>query len=372
MSGSASGLLWTLGLSVLVTLLFALPLLPALIEHRWPQDVAPLSVVREHDGNVANFAHAFGHFIETRFAAILPQLEAAEIIHTRLDNGGSCTLLGKSAAFSLDDSENAALTFKHLLVGAGDVNLPDHVLFESEVFAARDFTGGALSAFRAVLAHGSAALGEDSVVLRWIHACGVLSVYGGTQLFGRASSDSCIELAARVKFERLYAPKILFGLAPDSVPKPDIPTHPLFDWRPAAETEMSSRRWRVKDDVELPPASACTAPLVVLGNLRVGASSWLRFALKSNGDLLLGENCRVDDAVVATGRVEIGSGCRIKGPIISEVEVRLRRGSVVGTLDSPATISAPRIVIETGVIVFGTVWARDAGEVGMDEMKVET
>lgn len=357
------GLLWTFVLTGLVALLFILPMLPALIEYRWPRDVTPLRVVREHDGNVTNFANVFDQYIESRFGKMLPSLGASEICPVRLESGASCILLGRTAEFSLSAAEHAALTVKQLVVGVDAVRLPDNVLFESEVFAGGDFTGGAQSAFRAVLARGKAALVSGSAVLRWIHAGGVLSIANDVQLFGRASSASHIELGIGVEFERLHAPTILFGIAADSVAQSNIFPGPICDWQPKANGEMIGGQWRVKGDVALPPGCAYAVPLVAIGNLRVGAASWLKRALKSNGDLVLGDACQVDDAVVATGKVEIGAGCRIRGPVISETEVLLRRGSVVGTLSNPATVSAPRIVIEAGVMVFGTVWARDNGEV---------
>ena len=364
-----SGWWWTVGLCLVVTLLFVLPLLPALIELQWPQDAKPLRVVREYDSNVANFAHGFEHFIEAKFAQSLATLAPTEIRSVEMDNGGLCILMGKSATFSLDAIESSSLTVQHLLVCGGDVQLPDQVLYEAEVFTGANFCSGALSAFRAVLAKGSAVLGHDNVVLRWIHACGVLAVGRGGQLFGRASSDARIELAVDVAFERLHAPQIHFGasqLAAVALPiVARIPCESVL----GSMDRLHGGLWRVPQDVTLPPASVCQYGLVVQGNVLVGALSWLQSSLKANGEIVLHAQCRVDNAVVATEGIEIGSSCHIKGPIISEVEVLVRSGSTVGTAGSPTTISAPRIVIETGVVVFGSVWAREQGQVIPHKMK---
>ncbi len=368
-----SGIWWTIGLSVVVTLLFVLPLLPALLELQWPQDATPLRVVREYDSNVANFAHGFEHFIEKKFAHTLGSLAPDDIRLLDLDGGGRCVLMGKAATFSLDAAQSSSLTVQHLLVCAGDVRLPDHVLYEAEVYAGADFFSGAMSAFRAVLAKGRAVVGRDSVVLRWIHADELLQVGPAVQLFGRASSDHRMELGAGVVFERLHAPSIVFGEAPAGVgPLPNLATSAACEDVLGRTAELRGGLLRVAEDLALPPASLCAERLVVQSNVQVGAQSWLQHALKGNGKVILQAQCRVDDAVVATGAIDIGRDCQIKGPIISESQVLVRRGSVVGTAALPTTISAPRIVVETGVVVHGSVWAREQGQVLAEAQKEPT
>ena len=361
MTGSFDGVMWTLYLALLVNSLFFLTLLPALKELIWPQDNLPLKVVREHDNNIAHFARGFGRFVETKLGALLSETGETEVRRIPMDSGDPCILLGRSAIFSLTTAEKFTLAVSHLVVGSGNLTLPDHILFEAEVFAKGNFTGGVLAAYRAVLVHGSAVLGKESVILRWIHTHGCLSVGAGVQLFGRASSDERIELMEDVVFERLYAPEIIFGVISQFV-APYFVT-PLFNWHPVTDFEEIGAQWRVTSDVSIPPEHACKIPLVVTGNVHIGKGCLLHAAVKSNGEMVLGKNCRIDDAVVATGPLEIGSGCHIKGPIISEVEIRLRQGCVIGAAATPTTISAPRILIEPGVRVHGTVWARTLGKV---------
>jgi predicted acyltransferase (DUF342 family) len=170
----------------------------------------------------------------------------------------------------------------------------------------------------------------------------------------------------------LHAPKILFGVALPGVTALEefarIPYEPARDSRLAMQPGL----WRIAQSVDVPPLSVCESALVVQGHARVGAQSWLRLSLKSNGDIRLDKHCQVDDAVVAAGNIDIGPDCRIKGPIISEMRVVLRRGSTVGSPASPTTISAPHIEIEEGAVVFGSVWAREQGEVMVDKTKEKT
>lgn len=358
-----TGLLWTMALVMAVLLLFTLPMIPALLEQHFRKDASPLRVVREHDGNVAHFAKGFERFVETRFGAVLPALLPGETREITADSGPDCVLLGPEAVFPVMPREKSALVVDRLVLGAGAVTLPDHIFFEAEVFAGGDFSCGVLAAYRAVLARGRADLAEDSVVLRWIHAGDCLAVGAGSQLFGRASSDKRIELMNDVVFERLHAPEIMFGSHSDIQAAPEDAWQAASPWQPPSSAEISGGRWRVAGDVEIPSSRLCADPIVATGNVMVGAMSWLQSSLKSNGILVLGKCCRVDGAVVSAGRLEIGPGCRIKGPVVSEGEVVLRQGSVFGAPDMPTTISAPRILVETGVRVFGTAWARERGKV---------
>jgi hypothetical protein len=362
----SDGLLWTFALAMMVIALFMLALLPALVEYRWPKDIAPLRVVREFDGNVANFAHGFGSFIETELGTLMRTLDTDETREGKLKSGENYLLLGKTAVIALRTDDSAHFVGKKIIVGADVINVPHNILFSKEIYAGGDFFCGSMAACRAVLTKGHAELARDSAILRWIHAVGALTAAQGAQLFGRASSDTSMRLADGVVFERLHAPKILFGDAMEDSGCGQQGVLALTDWNPSRKDDMVGDRWRMDGDVVIPVASRCASPIVVVnGSLIVGAASSIQAAIKSNGDLSLGESCHCDDAVVASTRLEVGADCRIKGPLISETVVLLRSGCVIGTAAAPTTITAPRILIEPGAIVYGTVWARERGEVGM-------
>jgi hypothetical protein len=351
-------------LTVIVIALFILPMLPALIEHRWPQDIAPLKVVREFDGNAVNFAHGFGRFVEGELGDVLRTLGETDVRNGALKSGEPYMALGKSAAFALDKRESARFAFDKMLAGAGNVSLPSDVLYSKEIFAEADFSCGSLAACRAVLARGRIDLGSDSVILRWAHAAGILHALSGTQLFGRASSDTAIELGSGITFERLHAPVITFAHASENLPvAPSAPSELLTAWEPESDAAMVGKHWRVDSDIDIPARSICAAAVVAVGSITIGEGSWLQGAVKGNVDLRMGANTRCDAAVVAGAFMEIGAGCSLKGPVISEGEVLLRRGCVIGSKDVLTTITAPRVTVEPGVTVYGTIWAREQGEV---------
>ncbi len=363
----SEGTLWTAALTLVVSLLFLLTLLPGIREYRLKTDVLPLRVVREHDGNIINFAHGFSKFIETRFGDQLRALAPAAKSMVELDNGDRFLLLGSSYPFVLYSKEKASQSVKSGVVAAGSLEFPGQVLFEAEVFCIGNFRGGTMSAYRAVLAQGDMHLGDESVVLRWVHANGELTVGPRSELFGRASSLRRIVLGDGVKFERLHSAEIgtnaRVPVAPAQIP------NSCEDWQPERLADFKGGLWRINGDLNIPARSVISTPLVVDGNIFVGEGSLLSCAIKSNGGLTLGSHCTVNDAVVACKRVEVGTYCRVKGPVISEVELILRKGCVIGSPMSLATVSAPRIVIELGATVHGTIWARSGGEVRGDTCK---
>lgn len=362
MMSDLTPMLWTCLLIVTVIGLFIFPMLPAMIEHRWPKDIAPLKVVREFDGNATNFARGFDRFVETELGEVLRSLGDSQSHSGLLKSGEPYLVLGKFAEFVLNRKDSERFIVDRMLVGAGNLNVPADILYQKEIYATADFSCGSLAACRAVFARGRIDLGSDSVILRWVHAVDRLAVRSGSQLFGRATSDTAIELDVGVKFERLHAPKVLFGPHAEETCRPDLSGISLTEWQPA-KASMVGNHWRVSGSTEMPSHSTCAASLTVDGSLFVGDTCWLQSAVKGGVDLRLGENCRCDGAVVAGAFMEIGAGSRIKGPIISEGVVLLRRGCQVGSESTLTTITAPRVVVEPGVIVHGTIWAREQGEV---------
>jgi predicted acyltransferase (DUF342 family) len=67
--------------------------------------------------------------------------------------------------------------------------------------------------------------------------------------------------------------------------------------------------------------------------------------------------------VIARKAIQIGQHAVIKGPIVGEDVVEIGAGSVIGSPDEPTTITAERIRLDAGVKVYGTVWAREHGQV---------
>jgi hypothetical protein len=71
----------------------------------------------------------------------------------------------------------------------------------------------------------------------------------------------------------------------------------------------------------------------------------------------------VEGSLISARKMHVGQNCRIHGPVIAERELSIAAGTQCGTSGFPTTVSAPQIEVEEGVVVFGTLWAREQGHV---------
>ena len=355
-----TGIIWTLLLGFIVLSLFTAVLMPALMELYWPKDNQPLKVLREFDGNIANFAIGFGRLIESELGDALGSFGSGPVIRNgNLSSGEPYLYVGDGASLPLSITGGEGNVFEKTVVCAGNTNLPEDAVFTREIYASHDLNCGHRAIFRAILSRGGISLGRDSAVLRWMHAKGNISVASGSQIMGRTSSDSRINLSENVTFERLNAPRMEFG----EMPETDLSLKQLAVWTPGGKARRVGSHWAIHGNVSIPPWHECQEALVTEGALDIGSGSRMRAAVKGKKDLKLGAGCRCDDAVIAGNALEIGENCQVSGPLISESSIVLKRGSIVGTEDHPTTVTAPRISIEPGVVVFGSVWAREQGKV---------
>jgi cytoskeletal protein CcmA (bactofilin family) len=71
----------------------------------------------------------------------------------------------------------------------------------------------------------------------------------------------------------------------------------------------------------------------------------------------------VEGSLISARKMRIGPHCVIHGPVVAERELAIATGVRCGTREHPTTVSAPSIEVEEGVLVFGTLWARESGQV---------
>ena len=85
--------------------------------------------------------------------------------------------------------------------------------------------------------------------------------------------------------------------------------------------------------------------------------------MKSAKDLVLEDGVAVEGSLISARKMRIGPNCAIHGPVVAERELAVAAGTRCGSQEHPTTVSAPRIEVEEGVLVFGTLWAREYGRV---------
>jgi cytoskeletal protein CcmA (bactofilin family) len=337
--------------------LFLLPLLPALWELRSKSDASALSVIQQHAGEIRYFADSFRVYVK----ALEPTLRACSHSGRNatgvMPDGTNYLVLGSGNQGLTLPLQQQDQTYPVLIASATDLSLSSHSTFSKDVYSRGRFVGGENNHYRALLAEQEAYLGKGSSVTRWVHAGGELRVDSGCRLSARGSSDSRIRLAADCSFLRLNAPCIELGQEATASADDTIP--------PTSEIPTAMNRSRVLQDGDFEIRSGATfcGDLVVRGELRIGSGARVYGSVKSQKDMVLESGVRVEGSLISAGALLIGPDCRIHGPVIAEREMRIQAGTQCGDSRKPTTVSALRIEVAEGVLVFGSLWAREHGEV---------
>lgn len=301
--------MWALLLMITTMALFVLSISPALFEWLRGRDVAPLGIDPTHAGHTAHFAERFRRLVDE--GAARPDAE-----------------------------------------WRGPLVLPDGASHPGELRFRSSVTVGARARLGGALVDGDLVLGPGGTVALWAHARRI-QVGANAALEGRVSADVEIALLGPCRFTRVSAPTISFG-----------PCGPAADGAhggiaPAPST--ASRRLS-PGDLVVPPHASIPGDLVVLGDLSLGPGSEVAGSVKAHGRIRVGPGATVGGALVAVRSLEIGADCALGGPVISELEVHVGGGTRIGTVARPTTVSAPRIRIDAGAELHGTLWARDQGD----------
>lgn len=342
--------------------LFIVPLLPAFIELRRKSDAAPLQVVRDYDVDVHNFANTFRRYIEEHYHGAYEHcVDRAKPFYGTDKEGKRFIIVTDEDVLLSDKEKNDQFTYR-IFLGCHCLRLPGAMSYLSELYAHESIFGGEENIYRAILAEKDILLSPQSMLLRWLHAGRDLAVGQDSILHGRVSADHAIHIETGCKFERLYAPRIEFGLQsePGSVKqqRPQAQTRAM-----PANSNSQFRRWLYKHDVDIPQGTSIDADLVVTGMLGIGSGSCITGSLKSHETMQIGHDARINGSVVSDADLYVQNNCQVMGPIISEGDVHIGHGCQLGNAAQPTTITAQRIFIETGSVAYGTVWAHEHGAV---------
>jgi cytoskeletal protein CcmA (bactofilin family) len=338
-----------------VSLMFVLPLIPAIVELHRKSDALPLSVVQQNAGEIRYFSDSFRTYIK----GLEPTMQRCAADGTTatgaLPDGEEYVVLGR-----VDEPLILALQERdrtHLVMGADvDLILPNEARFSKDIYAGGQFIGGAKNNFRAILGEKNVHLGASTSVLRWVHAVGEFTAGFGCNLYGRISSDSLIRLRAQCSFRRLNAPRIEIGRVTDDSEAP-LPQSS----KPAGSGVAP--RFLHDGDFEVQAGQVVVGDILIRGKLHIGAGARICGSVKSVEDAVIADGVAVEGSLISARRMSIGPYCTIHGPVIAERELAIATGARCGTLEHPTTVSATTIEIEEGAAVFGTLWAREHGQV---------
>lgn len=347
-----------LALTSLTAALLALPVTPALYELWKRADAAPLPT-SNHNGRIANFAEVF----RSRLQPLVPQLEQCRNQRelSRISMQGMELLLVGRDDFDFDPRLTEGISAVMLSEAA---LIPPGYVVEADVYTGIGLDLGERAALRAALCEGDIILGENSAVLRWLHADGSIFLRRGSTAYGRLSAGRSIRLEPECGFERMSAPQIT---TVDTDQRDDSPAHPdARELQPADVCDLfaSSRpRLRIQGNFVLPAGETLNANVIATGELQLGAGARLFGSAKSYKDTVVDEDACVHGSLVSGGAMHLGPRCFVAGPLMAESGVLIARGSRVGGPDALTTISSGGIQIAAGCHLHGTVWARVRGSI---------
>ena len=361
-----SSFLWMILLFVLGTLWFVLPFVPGLREIRMRRDATPLFVQADAQTDVRHFAHGFQAWVASHLAEVVRQVrETGNREEGRTPEGEEYLVVPETEAFLESTDERISGTTGRIVASTGDLQLPDALVFQRELYARGSVLGGARCRYRAVLADLDVELQIDSEVERWVHAGRALVVHPRTKLFGRASADGSIFVHGPCSFERLRAPMIELG-----------PREFDVGWREGREElrelrvdeiphlrDHSGRRLLIDGDFKLPAGCYLDQDLVVWGNVVLGKDSHCAGSVKTHRTLTLEDGVQVDGSLISQQDMAVGTGCRIHGPILAERKMQIGPRCQVGRALIPTTVRADVLVLSMGSAIHGTVWSSHNGEV---------
>jgi predicted acyltransferase (DUF342 family) len=268
----------------------------------------------------------------------------------------------------LTSSEKKRRLVRTLLLIYCQTELPPDITFAHDVYAAENISCGDRDIFRGLLGDKNVTLGEGCVVSRWMHARRSILAGPNCTLYGRLSSDRIIRLSAPSVFQRMNAAAIVFD---EGGPPLNITTDQELD-RSYETIENVIDRWLIKGDIEIPTGATLNSNVVASGDVRIGEGSRITGSVKSNGNMLISDSVVIIGSIVSASDLTIGKNCQIMGPVIAERNLLVGEHSRLGTSKYPTSATARRIVINSGCVAFGTVWAKERGEIHSEIVRHET
>jgi cytoskeletal protein CcmA (bactofilin family) len=346
------------GLVLFVGVMFMLPLVPALVELKRKSDALPLNVIQQHAGEIRHFANSFRIYIQALQPALQQCVASGATASGTLPDGVQYLALDRCEDPQAPLIQQPGGICPVMIAAASDIAVPPETTFARDLYAGGRFRGGDNNTYRAILGDKDVVLGRNSRVTRWVHAVGEFAADLGCGLGGRVSSDSSIRLQTACNFLRLNAPRIETGAVrngEDSLP-------PNSEGR-EVEGPETVQRFLYEGDFEVHAGEVITGNIVARGKLRIGSGARIRGSVKSVGDMVIETGVSVQGSVISGKQMRIGPDCALRGPVVAERLLLIAAGTRCGSLSHPTTVSAPRMKVEEGVAVFGTLWARERGEV---------
>jgi hypothetical protein len=346
---------------LLVAVWAFLPFFPSFREYLVRKDIDPVRVEQESEVDIRFFARGFRDFMAQYLSEPISRCRAdGGVVQGELEDGTGYLVLDGKERQEPPPTEKSDEPSETVIVSCGRLRLPAGNEYLLELHASESVEGGEENIYRAILADEAINLGPRSRVLRWLHAERTVTAGEESELWGRVSAGELIRLGLESRFERLNAPHIVFG-EPVQL-EIDAPDGELLEADELPRLiDDEGGRWLIKGKLEVPENRRVEANLVATGEGWIGERAHIAGSIKSQKDLYLGRGVVVEGSVVSGRDIHLGEGCRIKGPVLAERSVFIERGSLLGSPESPTTVSARGAEIAPGTVAHGTFWAHEQG-----------
>ena len=343
------------GLVTLIGTMLVVPLIPTLRELWGKTDAEPLNVIQQHAGDIRHFAQSFAGFIK-ELAPVMEQCRTSgAMARGVLSDSSEYAILAAMQELPELEPLGDGFLCPYVAVLLEDFVSPPATTFSKEIYARGDFRGGKNNQYRAILSEKSIWLAEGSTVLRWANAEKKFAAAGSNELYGRISAGESIQLERGCTFLRLNAPRIELGA-------PTARDTECFSDNPPI-TSRQARRTLYDGDFEVKAGEVVHGDLVTRGALHIRTGARVVGSVKSNRSMILEPEVIIEGSAVSMGDMVIGAESALHGPVIAEHRLTIHSNARFGSDQKPTTVSSLEIKTEKGVVIFGTLWARQAGKV---------
>lgn len=347
--------MWTSLLFASAAGMFLLPLMPALLELRLKRDIKPVTVDQANAGNIDYFAESFQTFITDA----INDYQAGETDRLVQQN---YSLYEHDTHFQPTTTEAEQAIADRLIVGFGELFLPAGFNFNQEIFGKRNVNSGENCRLRSVLALENLVLGKNTQLLRWAHARNIFAA-SGCVLLGRVSAEAEFRLQPYCQFARINANPIFVDSGNDvddvcqASEQSKTPVVALKDFVDSAGRVM------LDNNLDFPEHGSWQGDMVIKGNALIRRGAYISGSLKVYGNVLIEPGVEILGAIISNKTLTIATDCLLNGPLVAEQIIEIDNRCRIGRPGVPSTVTAPIIRIASGSRVYGSLWARERGEV---------
>lgn len=309
---------------------FALPLLPGLLEIIRPRDRKALDV----DEGYVRDPHFLGESSRAKIGSYLRETHGPVPFLARF--------LSRRSEYAYADTRievKDGQTERNVLLAEECIVFGDGARVLDAYSAGTMLLGNGVSA-RTLLCDGPMSLGEDCRIDRWIDARGDITVGHGSVLGSSATTAQRLELAAGVRFGRAFGlPVVTLSGA-----SANTPGHTRTDAEAVAD------------------GAVVDGDLIARRDLRIGDGCRIRGSVKAHGALVIGSGSQIEGNVVARADAWIGDSVTIGGHLFCERDLRLGDGTRIGNaVGHKSVYCGKHLELGNDVRIFGWVVTEPLG-----------